>query len=81
MIVLFEDKPKPRVPDHGEEPGRPAPASLEAAEAIAAIDEGRLTNDEACRRYGISSDALAIWRRALKSFGIGRHRKLPRSRS
>ena len=75
MIILFEDKPKPRLPDHGEEPGRSAFTSLEAAEAVAAIDEGRLTDDEACKRYGISADALAIWKRALKSFGIGRRRR------
>ena len=82
MIVLFEDKPKPQQPDQGEEPGRSAFTSLEAAEAVAAIDEGRLTDDEGCRRYGMSADALAIWKRALESFGIGRRRrKLPKSKS
>lgn len=73
MIVLFEDK-KPRRPQAqpGAAEARPlfGGASARKARAIADVTDGLLTPEEACARYKLDPDALAIWQRALESFGI-----------
>ncbi|MFC7498607.1 DUF1153 domain-containing protein [Enterovirga sp. GCM10030262] len=78
MIVLFDKKraaPKAAAPLAAEER---AQESWHKVEAIADVAEGRLTADEACRRYGLSADALATWQRALQAFGLDvRRRKTP----
>ena len=78
MIVLF-DRKRPSRKTAPTLPAEPeAQGAWRKAEAIADVAEGRLTADEACRRYGLSADALATWQRALQAFGLDvRRRKTP----
>src|SRR3546814_9291534 len=73
MIVLFEDK-KPRRAPAKPEATEPRSlfggASARKARAMADVTDGLLTPEEACTRYKLDPDALAIWQRALESFGI-----------
>lgn len=36
---------------------------------IQAIDEGELTDEDACRRYDISAEELESWKRLTRRFG------------
>ena len=75
MIVLFEDKKPPHYVD-GTPSGESAEralfgrASRRKARALAAVADGTLSAEEACRLYGLSADDFATWQRALASFGI-----------
>ena len=40
------------------------------AQVVAAVKDGRLTFDEACRRYNLSPDELASWERMVAQHGI-----------
>lgn len=40
------------------------------AQVVAAVRGGLLSADEACARYGISSDELACWQRAVERSGL-----------
>lgn len=41
------------------------------AQVVTAVREGRLTFDEACRRYGISHQEFLGWERAIEQHGVG----------
>jgi transposase-like protein len=45
-------------------------ASRKAA-VVAAVDQGLLADEEACARYGLTSEELASWRSALDEHGVG----------
>lgn len=45
-------------------------ASRKAA-VVAAVREGLLTNEEACSRYGLTSEEFDSWRIALDEHGVG----------
>jgi len=45
-------------------------ASRKAA-VVAAVREGAITRDEACRRYGLSEEELQGWADALSEHGVG----------
>lgn len=45
-------------------------ASRKAA-VVAAVRQGVLTAEEACRRYGLSPEELESWRAALDEHGVG----------
>ena len=82
MIVLFKDKAPERKPEgeRGSVGVRPliGRASWRKARAIAEVDDGMMSEEDACARYGLSADELATWRRALQSFGF-RTRRAPSS--
>lgn len=40
------------------------------AEVVAAVRGGLITEDEACARYGISSEEFDSWSRSIDRFGI-----------
>lgn len=40
------------------------------AQVIAAIEEGLLTEAEACRRYQLSVEELELWRQSLERAGV-----------
>lgn len=40
------------------------------AEVVAAVRGGLITEDEACNRYGISSEEFESWSRSIDRFGI-----------
>jgi len=40
------------------------------AEVVAAVEGGLLTADEACRRYNLSEEELAIWCKAVALGGL-----------
>lgn len=44
--------------------------SRRKAEVLAAIDGGLLGLEEACKRYRLSVEELADWRRSIRSAGI-----------
>lgn len=75
MIVLFEDRKPGRQADAGgaatfEKRPLFSRASQRKARAIADVADGLLTAEEACERYAVDADELAMWQRALKSLGI-----------
>jgi transposase-like protein len=45
-------------------------ASRKAA-VVAAIRQNVITEEEACRRYGLSMEELDSWRSALDEYGVG----------
>jgi transposase-like protein len=45
-------------------------ASRKAA-VVAAVRQGLLSEDEACRRYGLSREEFESWRAALREHGVG----------
>jgi transposase-like protein len=45
-------------------------ASRKAA-VVAAVDQGLLTEREACQRYGLTPEELGSWRSALGEHGVG----------
>ncbi len=45
-------------------------ASRKAA-VVAAIRQNIITEEEACRRYGLSMEELESWRSALEEYGVG----------
>ena len=44
-------------------------ASRKAA-VVAAVSSGKITIEEACRRYHMSEEEFFAWRRAFETFGI-----------
>jgi len=44
-------------------------ASRKAA-VVAAVSNGKITLEEACRRYQLSEEEFSAWRRAFENFGI-----------
>lgn len=68
--------------DNGEEalPGELLPAKLlspstkrwtarRKAEVVIAVSDGRLSREEACRRYQLSEEELLAWEDAFKTYG------------
>jgi transposase-like protein len=82
MIVLFEDKMREAGADDAAQGARKRRSRFgrsahRKAQAIADVSDGLLTPDEACERYGMHAEELAIWQRALRSFGLAARRAKP----
>jgi hypothetical protein len=41
------------------------------AEVIAAVRDGLLTREEACRRYNLSEEEFSAWQRSIERHGLG----------
>src|SRR3954466_5274612 len=51
------------------------------AQVVAAVREGRLGFEDACRRYNISHEEYASWERAIDRHGVRALRVIPALRS
>ena len=59
-----------RLTGPGEDPVDPEVQSALQAAVLAALHDGAITMEEACRRYALSEEELQAWQRAFDTHGL-----------